>query len=49
MKIEYRDISVSLSGIPILQNVDLVAKDQQITGIIGPNGCGKSTLIKAFF
>ncbi len=46
MKIEYRDISVTLGGKTILHKVNLSAESGKITGIIGPNGCGKSTLLK---
>ena len=46
MKVEYRDICVTLGGKQILNQVNVVAESGKITGIIGPNGCGKSTLLK---
>lgn len=48
-KLEYRNICVSIGGKTILKNASLQAKKGEITGIIGPNGCGKSTLIKTTF
>lgn len=38
----YKDIN-------ILQGVSIKAKEAQITSIIGPNGVGKSTLLKAIY
>lgn len=46
MKVEYRNIHVTLGGKKILDGVGLTAESGKITGIIGPNGCGKSTLLK---
>lgn len=34
------------SGFPVLQGVDLTLPEGRIIGLLGPNGCGKSTLIK---
>lgn len=45
--IEVHDVSVSLSGKPILSGIDFVASAGEVTAIIGPNGSGKSTLLKA--
>ena len=36
-----------VKGLNILQGVDLVVYDGQIVSIIGPNGAGNSTLLKA--
>lgn len=49
MKIEYQDIHVRLGGKEILKGVSLENREGSLTGIIGPNGCGKSTLIKTTF
>jgi len=49
MKIDYEEIRVRLGGREILKGVTLTAEAGRVTGIVGPNGCGKSTLIKTTF
>ena len=45
--IEIRDLSFGYdAGIPILSNVNLTLHEGESAGIIGPNGGGKSTLLK---
>ncbi len=39
-------LSYSISGKPILEDIDLSITDGEFVAIIGPNGAGKSTLIK---
>ncbi len=34
-------------GAPVVDDIDLTVGRGEIVGVIGPNGCGKSTLIKA--
>lgn len=46
MKIEYKEVFVSVGRSRIVHGVNLTAESGIITGIIGPNGCGKSTLLK---
>lgn len=40
-----RDISLSYQGNQVLQNVSCVVPQGACIGIIGPNGCGKSSLL----
>ena len=42
--IEARQIKVSYGGVLALNDVSLTAKVGQVTGLIGPNGVGKTTL-----
>ena len=49
MKLQYENICVCLGGREILKGVTLAAGEGELTGIIGPNGCGKSTLVKTTF
>lgn len=49
MRVAYENIHVSLGGKEILKGVSLKAREGLVTGVIGPNGCGKSTLIKTTF
>ena len=45
--ITLHDVSVAYEGYDALQKVDLTIDDTDFLGIIGPNGGGKTTLIKA--
>ncbi|WP_295937587.1 ABC transporter ATP-binding protein [uncultured Alistipes sp.] len=42
-----RDVGVSYDGYEALQSVDMEIFDNDFLGIIGPNGGGKTTLVKA--
>ena len=42
----FRDISVAYGGRTVLERVNLSFEKGKITAIIGPNGCGKSSLLK---
>ncbi len=44
--IELRDVWVSYGPIPALEAIDLVVQSDDFLGVIGPNGGGKSTLLK---
>jgi zinc transport system ATP-binding protein len=45
--IQVKDITVYYQQVCALSNVSLSVKDKDFVGIIGPNGGGKSTLLKA--
>ncbi|WLR97822.1 heme ABC transporter ATP-binding protein [Shinella sumterensis] len=45
--IDARNLTVSLSGKTIVHSVSLTAKAGEITAIVGPNGSGKTTTMKA--
>lgn len=42
-----RDVGVAYDGYEALQHVDLEIGDKDFLGVIGPNGGGKTTLVKA--
>jgi iron complex transport system ATP-binding protein len=44
--VELHNVSVIRNGKPILDRVNLTIREGEHTAILGPNGCGKSTLIK---
>lgn len=44
--IELHQVSKSYDGRPLIQDFEYIVLRNQRLGIIGPNGCGKSTLIK---
>ncbi len=45
--IEARDVSVAIGGKRIVANVDFTARPGEIAAIVGPNGSGKTTFLKA--
>ena len=47
--VQVNDLSSGYANSHILFGVDFEAKEKKITIVIGPNGCGKSTLIKSIF
>lgn len=49
MNICYNNIHVRLGGKEILKGVSLQSREGKMVGIVGANGCGKSTLIKTTF
>jgi branched-chain amino acid transport system ATP-binding protein len=49
MMLEARDVTVHLTGRPILERASCRAEPGKITAVIGPNGAGKSTVLKTLF
>lgn len=49
MTLSYENIQVRLGGKEILSGASLHSREGKIVGIVGANGCGKSTLIKTTF
>lgn len=45
--LKYENVSVSCGHTPLLSNINLTVNDNTITTVIGPNGCGKTTLLRA--
>ena len=45
--IEARDVSVDIAGKRIVAGVDFAARPGEIAAIVGPNGSGKTTFLKA--
>ena len=42
-----KNVSAGYNGIDVINNISLCVKEGENLCIIGPNGCGKTTLIKA--
>jgi iron complex transport system ATP-binding protein len=42
-----RDVTLAYDGIVVAEGLDLDVPDGRITAIVGPNACGKSTLLRA--
>ena len=45
--IELRHVTAGYPGHPVLEDVSLTLPSGKITALIGPNGCGKTTLLRA--
>jgi zinc transport system ATP-binding protein len=45
--LEIKNLNVSYHGIRVLENVNLTVSEDDFLGVIGPNGGGKTTLLKA--
>lgn len=44
--VELRNLSFSYDTRPLLRNLNLVVEERDFLGIVGGNGCGKTTLVK---
>jgi len=42
-----RDVSVGYNGVPLLRDVNQMLRQGERVALIGPNGCGKTTLLRA--
>lgn len=48
-KLKTKDISYSIDGTNIIEDINIEVGEGEFVGIIGPNGCGKSTLLKNIY
>ena len=45
--IEFRHVSAGYDGAPVLKDISLTIPQGSLTALVGPNGCGKTTLLRA--
>ncbi len=45
--IVFNNVTLGYGGKPVLRNINLVVSEGEAIGIIGPNACGKTTLLKS--
>ena len=48
IELEMQNVTLGYYHQPVLRELNLKIEPGELVGLIGPNGCGKSTLIKAF-
>ena len=44
-RVEFRDLSFAYNGQPVLERVSAVVEPGRMLALVGPTGCGKSTLV----
>ena len=49
IKLETKGITYSIDGKIIIDGIDISVKEGELVGIVGPNGCCKSTLLKNIY
>jgi iron complex transport system ATP-binding protein len=47
IELEMRNVTLGYDHHPVLEDITIKASPGEMVGLIGPNGCGKSTIIKA--
>ena len=45
--LEIQNLTAGYPHHPVLKDISLSLKEGTVTAIVGPNGCGKSTFLKA--
>ncbi|MBN2653907.1 MAG: metal ABC transporter ATP-binding protein [Nitrospirae bacterium] len=44
--VEIKNLTTVLNGIEVIKNINLTLEQGKFLGIVGPNGCGKTTLLR---
>lgn len=47
IELEMQEVTLGYNLLPVLEGITLKISPGELVGLIGPNGCGKSTIIKA--
>ncbi|MFJ1826259.1 ATP-binding cassette domain-containing protein, partial [Streptomyces sp. NPDC088178] len=49
MRIDVHDLRVAYDGRTVVSGLHLIASSGEITGLVGPNGGGKSTVLRTVY
>ncbi|MES0329608.1 MAG: ABC transporter ATP-binding protein, partial [Dehalococcoidales bacterium] len=47
IELELQNVTLGYWRKPVVQDISFVVKPGEMLGLVGPNGCGKSTIIKS--
>ena len=49
MRLEAKDVNISISGKPIVQHLSIEVPDRKFSALLGANGSGKTTLLRSIY
>ncbi len=49
MELRVEQVTVELSGVDVVRDVSIEVAPGQVVGLLGPNGCGKSTVLRTVY
>lgn len=49
MKLDAKNVSVSIAGKPIVRNLYIEVPNQKFSALLGANGSGKTTLLRSIY
>lgn len=49
MKLDAKNVSVSIAGKPIVRNLSIEVPDRKFSALLGANGSGKTTLLRSIY
>ena len=49
MKLDAKNVSVSITGKPIVRNLSIEVPDRKFSALLGANGSGKTTLLRSIY
>ena len=49
MRLDAKDVNISISGKPIVQHLSIEVPDRKFSALLGANGSGKTTLLRSIY